>query len=164
MVLADAVNAAKNRPDAIETFTPAQLNAADANSATRLTGRMNSATGNRPFHELASDAQQVMGNRLPNSGTADRAAGMLALGTLGTALGGGGSAALGGDAGTGAGIGLGATLALLAGGSRGGQQLLTGALLNRPAILRALGRRTDIQSRLGGALGAGSAPVLVGLE
>jgi len=162
MVLADAVNAAKNQND--EMFTPAQLNTADANSATRLTGRMTSASGQRPFYELAQDAQQIMGNRLPNSGTADRALATIALGSLGGAgLGAAGGYAAG-DTGAGAGMGLGTILALLAGGSRPAQQLLTGALLNRPALLRTLGGRADIQSRLGGALGAGGAPLLVGTE
>lgn len=160
MVLADAVNAAKNQTD--EMFTPAQLNAADANSATRLTGRLNSASGNRPFAELAGDAQAVMGNRLPNSGTADRALATLALGGIGGA--GAGYAA--GDTGTGTGIGLGTMLALLAGGSRAGQQALTGAIINRPAILRQIGRATGAQSRLGGALGTAlgvqGAPLVVG--
>lgn len=156
-VLADAVNAAKNRPDGVDIFTPAQLNTADANSATRLTGRLNSASGNRPFYQLATDAQQVMGNRLPNSGTADRGLAALALGGLGGA----GVGAASGDTETGTATGLGAALALIAGGSRAGQELLTGAILARPALLRSLGGRTELQSRLGGAIGTGVSPLLV---
>lgn len=154
-ILADAVNQAKNQND--ELFTPAQLNTADANNATRLTGRVNSASGNRPFAELARDAQQVMGNRLPNSGTADRTLATLALG--GGVGAGAGLAA--GDTGTGTGLGLGTTLMLLAGGSRVGQKALTEALLARPALLSAFGRRTDLQGRLGSAIGAGVSPLLV---
>lgn len=157
MVLADAVNAGKNQSD--ELFTPAQLNAADANSATRLTGRLNSASGNRPFHDLAQDAQQVMGNRLPNSGTADRAWTGLLLG--GAAGGGAGYAADNPTGGAGAGVGL-AGLAML-GGTRAGQRILTELLLERPAWARSLGDTIQRNAYLGGGLGSGVlTPLVVG--
>ncbi len=151
-VLADAVNAAKNQTD--EIFTPAQLNAADANSATRLTGRVNSATGARPFHELATNAQEVMGNRLPNSGTADRAAMMAGLGGLAAVGGGAGYATTGdmqGAAAGGATIPTIAMLLALAGGTKGGQKLLTGALTQRPENLRRLGEWTSRNRHFAGS-------------
>lgn len=164
MVLADAINAAKNQGD--EMFTPAQLNAADANSATRLTGRINSASGNRPFHQLAQDAQQVMGNRLPNSGTADRAMTGAALGTLG--LGAGAGAGLdyfGPTEGSGTAGGLALAALLMGGGTRAGQQALTGAVLNRPAIARAVGEAIQRNAQIGGGFGAGIlTPLTVGSQ
>jgi hypothetical protein len=64
-VLADAVGRAKNQER--ELFTPAQLNAADATSATRLTGRVNSSMGGRPFSQLAQAAQAILPSRVPDS-------------------------------------------------------------------------------------------------
>lgn len=133
-VLADATHAAKNQED--QLFTPKQLQTADANSATRLTGRINASSGNRPFAQYASDGVEVLSNNTPNSFTADRAA-QMGLGVAGLGALGGGAAeystqgnldttttGLGGTA---------AALTLLAAlGSKRGQQYLGNILIDRP--------------------------------
>jgi len=152
-VLAQAVDAAKNQED--QLFTPAQLNRADAQSATRLTGRVNSATGNRPFAELAQAGQDVLPSKLPDSGTSTRAMTALALGSLG---GGGVGALTGGTNGaqTGTGVGLGATLALMLGGTRGAQRAAERLLVDRPDLAIAIGNGLQRNARIGGGVGAGT--------
>lgn len=155
MVLADAVDSAKNTEG--QLFSPAQLNMADARSANRLTGKLASASGDRPFHDLATAAQQVLPSKLSDSGTSTR---ML----TGLALGGGAGAGAGytmGDTGTGTATGLGLSLLLAAGGSRPAQRAMTTALLDRPDAAVRLGDILQEYARLGGAAGAGGATNMI---
>jgi hypothetical protein len=158
-VLAQALGPAANQAD--ELITPAQLNRADVQSTSRLEGRINSAAGNRPFYDLATAGQAVLPSRLPDSGTWTRA--LTGLGLTG-AFGGGGAALGGGEgAATGTGVGLGATLALMAGGTRGAQSAAVKALLDRPEMARILGDLIKENARIGGTVGAGTAtPLMVG--
>lgn len=145
-VLADAMKNAANQGD--ELITPAQLNRADVISTSRLNGKIDSASGNRPFYDLATAGQAVLPSKVPDSGTAGRlATGML----LGGAAGGG--YAVGGEGG--AATGLGATLALALGGTRGAQNVATRMLLDRPAVAITVGEELRRRAALGGMGGAG---------
>jgi hypothetical protein len=163
-VLADAVNAAKNQiGDSGEPlFTPAQLGTAASANARTYSGRVASASGNRPFNQLATDAQQVMSSKLPESGTFPRQ--LMGLALTGGISGAGGM--FGGQengvqgAAEGAAIPLG-LLTLL--GTRRGQQLLTAALLNRPEVSRVAGRALMRNPQVGGdILTAAGIPLLAG--
>jgi hypothetical protein len=159
-VLADALKNAGNQGE--ELITPAQLNRADITSASRFNGKIDSASGNRPFYDLATAGQAVLPSKLPDSGTATRAAVMGGLGMAGLA--GGGYAADGGEgAATGTGIGLGATIALALGGSRPAQQIATRMLLDRPDLAVRIGEQINRNARIGGWSGAGIlTPLVVG--
>ena len=67
----------------LDGFTPAQLRAA-VKAEDRSLGKGDTARGRALMQDLAMDARDVMGNNLPNSGTADRAilTGGLATGAL----------------------------------------------------------------------------------
>lgn len=159
-VLADALKNAGNQGE--ELITPAQLNRADIGSTSRLEGKINSASGNRPFYDLATAGQAVLPSRLPDSGTATRAAVVGGLGMAGLA---GGGYAAGGTEGaaTGTGLGLGATIALALGGSRPAQQIATRMLLDRPDLAVRIGEQINRNSRVGGWTGAGVlTPLVVG--
>jgi hypothetical protein len=147
-ILADAVNSAKNQvsDEGEVLFTPAQLGTAATNNANTFSGKIAAASGNRPFNQLATDAQQVMSSKVPDSGTQAR---LLALGLAsGGAAGlGGGGYALGGP--EGAGAGLGSLLLLAAGGSKPAQKAMTTLLLRRPEAARSIG---DIIARNAGSL------------
>lgn len=159
-VLASAVDKAKNQER--QLFTPKQLAAADAESTTRLTGKVNSAIGRGPFAQYADDGVEVFSNNTADSGTAGRGAQMLAGSSI---LGGG--ATLGGVAGaagnsqdrgagaaegaaTGAGSAALASALLLLGGTRTGQRLLTRGLADRPEMIRRAGRAVAEQRGLFG--------------
>lgn len=102
-VVRDATRSARN--DANGVFTPAQLNTADVTNTTNYGGRNASASTRRPFYELGNAARQVLPNRIPDSGTAGRAA----LGGAGLVGAGYGSDQAGlTDNGTGLALGLGA--------------------------------------------------------
>jgi hypothetical protein len=163
-VLSKAVDAAKNQigDNGEPLFTPAQLgNAASANART-YNGQVAAASGNRPFNQLATDAQQVMSSKLPESGTFPRQ-------LMGYALA-GGVGGIGGmfgnraDGGQGAAEGALAPLAILSLlGTRRGQQLLTGALLNRTAADQFTGRYLARTPQVGGSiLTAAGVPLLTG--
>jgi hypothetical protein len=155
-VLADATLKGKNQPD--NMFTPAQLNQADAANAITYEGRINAAAGDRQFREFAEPAQEVLPNKVPDSGTAGRL--LLSGAAVGGALGGGAGLA-GGDAQDGALSGAGGGLALatiLAGAySKAGQRLLTkpgrgSQMLSDPQLQRILskiGAATGVVSLLG---------------
>lgn len=151
-VLRDAVNAARNgtRSHQTDVFMPSQL----ADAASRSSRRFGNTQGttNQPFFDLTRAGQQVLPSSVPDSGTAGRLATLALPAALGGA--GAGAGALTGDVseGTQAGLGIGALLA--AGGSRGAQQQLTRLLLERPEILRALGRQINERAAIGGYLGA----------
>ncbi len=150
-ILADAVNAAKNQDDVL--FTPAQLGTAATANARNFASKVAAARGDRPFNDLALAGQQVMGQRLPDSGTAARA--MVGLGL--TSLGGG---AAGYDAADAQGAVTGAlapAAVLTALGTRRGQAALTAALLRRGAQFRRVGNATVDLAPYGGDLaGLGS--------
>lgn len=136
-------------------FTPSQLQDAAKKTAKRF-------PGDRALYDLADNAQSVLPSRVPDSGTAGRIATGVALGGVAGGLGGAGVGGMEG-AGAGTGLGLGATLALALFGSKAGQNALTGTLLNRPAIARAVGDAIQRRSQLGGGFGAGVlTPLTVG--
>jgi hypothetical protein len=150
-VLSDALNAAKNQvsDEGQQLFTPAQLGSAATSSAKKYGSNIGAASGDRPFNQLALDAQQVMSSKLPESGTAPRwLMTSLATGGLGGAGGALGYGAGGGEGAVeGAAVPLGA-LSLL--GTRRGQQLLTAALLKRVAPFRAAGNALVNNPQVGG--------------
>jgi hypothetical protein len=158
-ILSDAVNAAKNQiGDAGEPlFTPAQLGTAASANARTYNGKVAAAAGDRPFNQLALDAQQVMSSKLPESGTFPRA-------LLGTALLSGGGGMFGAQQNGYTGAGEGALLPLAALsllGTRRGQQLLTSSLLNRTAADQLTGQLFQRNAQLGGhGLAAFSIPLL----
>jgi hypothetical protein len=157
-VLADAVNQAKGTGG---VFTPHQLNMKDAQSALRLTGNIASASGNRPFADLAAAGQQVLPSKLGDSGTFKRMlVGGLATGTLGGtgAVFDGGEGAAGGT-----GLGLGTMLLLAAGGSKPAQRIMTKMLTDRADRFVRMGNYLVDKSGIGGWTGAGAlTPLLVG--
>ncbi|MES2903130.1 MAG: hypothetical protein V4696_03005, partial [Pseudomonadota bacterium] len=152
-VLADAMKNAANQGD--ELITPAQLNRADVTSTSRLEGKINSASGNRPFYDLATAGQAVLPSRVPDSGTASRMMTGMALGGVAGA-GGAGGYALGGTEGAQAGSGgsLAAALALTFGGTKGVQRMATKALLDRPDVAIRIGEQIQRNPRLAGLLGS----------
>lgn len=144
--VADAVNAGKNTEG---MFTPAQLGTADRGNAKKYGSALDAASGNSPFFEFQRDAQNVLPNRIPDSGTAGR----LAV-PAGLIAGGAGIGAAGGDAQTGAqtGMGLATFLSLIY--SRQGSRLLSGAATKRGAKAKAVGNALKKQKRIAGAGGA----------
>jgi len=150
MVLADAVDKAKNQDG---RFMPSQLNMADAGSANRLTGKVASAGGERPFAELANAGQEVLPSKMGDSGTFTRA--LVGLGATGGLGGAGYAAGDGSGAATGTGMGLGATLALALGGTKGAQSLAVRGLMDRPDFAVAIGEQLKRNARIGSAGGAG---------
>lgn len=163
-VLTDAVNAAKNQigDNGEPLFTPAQLGTAATNNTRAYGGKVAAASGNRPFNQLAMDAQQVMSSKLPESGTFPRQ-------LMGYALAGGMSGAGGmfggrADGTQGATEGALAPLALLSLlGTRKGQNLLVSGLLNRTAADQLTGRYLARTPQVGGSiLTAAGVPLLTG--
>lgn len=128
-------------------FTPSHLQRAGLATQKKYPGA-------RPFADLADNAQTVLPSRVPDSGTAGRLAQMAGPGALigsGTAVGYG---ATGGDpsgAGTGAGLTTLATLALLLGGTKRGQQALGGALFARPKVAKNIGAKVRKKAGLFGS-------------
>jgi len=128
------------------TFTPSQLQA--AGHATQ-----NKFPGPRPFEDLADYGQEVLPNRIPDSGTGRR----MMMGALGaTALGG----AQASDAYLETDIvnpysGALATLALL-GGTRGGQAFINKAITQRPELVQQLGNQIR---RRKGLFGSAAVPI-----
>lgn len=130
--LEDAVLRAKNgSTDGNALFTTGQLGLADRANTVKFGGKHAAAAGKGEFHDFQRDAQEVLPNKVPDSGTAGRlfvpAAAAVALGGAGGYL----------EGNTGKGLTLGALIALAY--SRGGQRALTGAVLKRPAVARAAG-------------------------
>lgn len=153
--LGSIVQDASSRADgAGYQFTPSQLQDAIKASQRRFPGQ-------NPLLDLADAGQQVLPNRIPNSGTADRI-GQMALGGAGlTAVGAGGGYAAGGNEGAATGAALPTAAVLLAalGGTRQGQRLITGALTaNRPDAVRLIG---DQLGRRAGLFGSAMAAPLV---
>lgn len=129
-VLADAINRARNggRTGEVDVFAPSQMLDAAAANKKKFPGGLDTT--------LAKNAQEVMPNKVPDSGTTGRL-GLLALPSI---LGGGGVAldqvGLTDDASQ-RGLAIGALLAL--GGTKGGQAALNKVLFDRPAPASAFG-------------------------
>ncbi|HEU5018595.1 MAG TPA: hypothetical protein VFT69_11570, partial [Pseudolabrys sp.] len=70
-ILADAVASGMNTDG---LFTPAQLGQAARANARRYTGRISAATTDRPFYDLQRAGQNILPSKVPDSGTAGRAA------------------------------------------------------------------------------------------
>lgn len=116
-VLEDAVLKAQNQSD--QVFTPAQLGRAAQSNTRKFGGKRAAARGDMPFNDLQRAGQEVLPNRVPDSGTSGR---LLVPLAGATAIGGGAAADQYGGTG-GAGITLGA---ILAGAyTRTGQRILT---------------------------------------
>jgi hypothetical protein len=160
--LEDAMNRAAGGSQTGEIFLPTPFQMQQAGLATQR-----KYPGERPFAQLADDAQTILPSKLPNSGTTDRAimTGILGTAGLGAGIGGGSGFAGGGDnAGANAASGaqdgaitgatLAAALALL--GTRGGQAALETALIRRPQALQTAGQAIR---RRKGLFGSAAVPI-----
>lgn len=138
-------NAAYNADGTGYVFTPSQLQDAAKATQKKFPGRM--AIG-----DLADTGQEVLPSRVPDSGTAGRAAQMLTGGGL-LGLGTGAGALL--DGGDGAKEGFvdsaALTALLLLGGTKAGQKALDLATISRPNLLRRGGRAIRKKAGLFGA-------------
>lgn len=151
-ILGDAVRAGVNEGSA---FTPAQLNRASLNNTTKYLGKRAAVTGNRPFQQLADDAQKIIPSKINDTGTGTRLAAMAVPGLL---AGGAGGAEF-----MGAGPAVTVPLAVLAAltsktGARVAQKALTG---DRPASVAKLGNALIKNKRKAGLFGASVAPLLI---
>ena len=155
-ILQDAVNRGRSgtRVGDPGLFAPSQLNDAAAANARRFGG--NQGTTNQPFFDLTRAGQHVLPSSIADSGTAGRLAVQGGLAALGGGIGAGAGYG-GGDTATGAGGGLALAGLLAAGGSRAGQRVLTGALLNRPAAAASIAEQVLGRQRYLGMFGAGLA-------
>jgi hypothetical protein len=150
-ILEAAKNAAKNGNNGeIQVFSPAQLNTAQTQTVAKF-------GGSRPFGDLADAGLQVLPSKVPDSGTARRlfTQGIIGGGALGA---GAGLGYANGDAVAGAATPLAATALLALAGTRGGQNLMVKALLDRPDWAAKLG--TGI-SKYAGQIGAAPIPLLI---
>lgn len=150
-VLADAVDKGKQTEG---VFTPAQLGMADRGNARRFDGKMSASSGESPFFDYQRAAQNVLPNKVPDSGTAGRLAVMAAPGALTGA--GAGVGFLAGDTKSGAETGLGLTGILALAYTKTGQKRLAAMLLSRNpqarAIAEAITKRVPIAGAAGTAL------------
>lgn len=146
--LADAVNRGKN---AEGVFTPGQLGMADRANAKKYDGALNAASGKSPFFEFQRDAQNVLPNRVPDSGTAGR---LIVPGAI--AAGGTGIGAAAGDTQAGAATGVGLATLLSFAYSRQGQRILAAAAAKRSEKARRAGKKIKGTARGAGAIGAQS--------
>lgn len=155
-IVEDAVLKAKNQGG---VFTPAQLGQADRSGMVKFGGKKGAAAGKSPFHDFQRAAQDVIPNKVPDSGTAGR----IATAVLPGAIAGGAAGVSSGDATTGGGTALGTTLTLgallTAAYSRAGQRALVGAVTKRTAGMRSAGKAIEraaprVGNLTGGAAGA----------
>jgi hypothetical protein len=155
--LEDAVLRAKNTSkDGNAVFTPAQLGMADRANTIRYGGKHGAAAGKGEFHDFQRNMQEVLPNKVPDSGTAGRVALLAAPAALSGA--GAGVGAVGGDAQGGAETGLTLGALLAAAYSRTGQRALTSAVLKRPSAAKAAGAAIQkIVPALGHAAGTTAA-------
>lgn len=144
--IADAVNRGKNSEG---VFTPGQLGMADRANAKKYDGELSAASGESPFHQFQRDAQNVLPNHVPDSGTAGR---LVVPGAI--VAGGGGIGAATGDAQGGAMTGVGIATLLSFAYSRQGQRLLAAAAARRGETARKAGKKIKDRARLTGATGA----------
>lgn len=126
-------------------FSPAQLGAASIANAKKFGGKAAAAEGKRPFFDLERAGQEVLPQKVPNSGTVDRA---LVAAMLPAAVGG-----------TGAGFGLidPSTAALIASLSlpftKVGQKATVAAISKRSPGAIAMGQGLKKKARVGGMFG-----------
>jgi hypothetical protein len=132
-------------------FTPAQLGMADRANAKKFDGKLSSASGQSPFFDLQRDAQKVLPNKVPDSGTAGRVAMLAAPGALTGA--GAGAGFLAGDTKGGAEVGLGLTGILALAYTKGGQARLAKMLLSRNPRARAIAEQITKRVPIAGAAG-----------
>jgi hypothetical protein len=154
--LESAVLAAKNNSkDGLAIFTPAQLGLADRANTIKYGGKHAAAAGKGEFHDFQRNMQEVLPNKVPDSGTVGR---LIIPATVLGGLGGGGAGVVSGNAAEGAagGAGTGLTLAslLALAYSKNAQRALTAAALKRGTAARAAGRAIQ---KAAPAVGHGSA-------
>lgn len=147
-VLADAVDRGKNTEG---VFAPSQLGMADRANAKKFDGKLSSASGESPFFGLQRDAQKVLPNKVPDSGTAGRMAVLAAPGALTGA--GAGAGFLAGDTKSGAEVGLGLTGILALAYTKTGQRKLASMLLSRNPQARAIAEQITKRVPIAGAAG-----------
>lgn len=148
-VLEDAVNRAKNESkDGNAIFTTGQLGLADRGNTVKFGGKSAAAAGKGEFHDFQRNMQEVLPNKVPDSGTAGRV--LLPLALVGA---GGGAGELSGETQTG--LTLGGLLALAY--TKGGQKLLAGKITGRSAKAQAIGKALSKYGRITGAAGAAKA-------
>lgn len=138
-----------------EAISPAQLSRAVTSNTNNFGGRAAAARGDN-LTDLMRYGQEVLPSTVPNSGTADRMAGILPF-ILPTAL--GGSAAYSGVQDSPGTAGLLATLAAMS--TKAGQKALQKALTSRPSSVRKAGGlfgSRKAQRAIGGAI---TAPLLI---
>lgn len=148
-VLEDSVLAAKNTEG---VFTPAQLGHADRRNAIKYGGRRAAARGEGVFHDYQRAAQDVLPGKVPDSGTAGRAA-LIPLAMVGA----GGASDATGATPTGTGLTIGAILAALY--TKGGQRVLTkpGRGMNPGTRRRAVLESSKTKRAISAAAGSGGA-------
>ena len=159
-ILEDAANRARYDTLGLggDVFRPGDLTAAVNTSGKRYPGEV-------PLADFAAAAQNVLPSKLPDSGTARRAAlGAVALGGVGAGLGAGSSAGGGGEASDivqggaeGAVIPIATLAALALGGSKSGQRALTRTLFQRPQFAKTLG---DLVAKYTPKLTPGLTPII----
>lgn len=154
-VLADAVDRGKASEG---VFTPGQLGMADRANAKRFDGKISAASGQSPFFDLQRSAQNVLPNKVPDSGTAGRLA--LVGGATGLTGLGAGAGFIGGDTKTGAESGLGLTALLAAVYTKAANRRLAQLLLSRSPAARAIAEKISQRVPIAGA--AGTALMLPG--
>jgi len=144
-IVEDAVLRGKNTGG---KFTPGQLGMADRANAKKYSGSHAAAAGKGEFHDFQRNAQDVLPNQVPDSGTAGRL--LLPLGLVGGA----GVGAAGGDAQGGATTGLTLAGLLALAYSKQGQRALVGAVAKRGPRSQAAGKFIKDRARLIGSVGA----------
>lgn len=140
--LEDAVLRAKNESkDGNAVFTSGQLGMVDRANTVKFGGKHAAAAGKGEFHEFQRNVQEVLANKVPDSGSAGR---ILVPMTIASAIGGAGAGAPSGNAVEGAAGGAGTNLTLAGllalAYTRTGQRVLTSRVLNRGVASRAAGR------------------------
>lgn len=139
-ILGDAVHRARNALGD-QPFLPSQLGDAAAQNTINFGGRNAVRRGAVPFAQLSEAGRQILPSRLPDSGTAGRAA--AGIGVIG-ALGGAGGAVYDGEdrlggAAQGSAMSLAGTLALLSPYTRAGARTLQAGLARRSRGMRRIG-------------------------
>lgn len=157
-ILGDAVRKAQaNVESGDPMFTPFQLNQASIANTTRYGGREAATSTERPFFDLTRNAQEVLPNRVPDSGSGSRALVPLATGAALTAAGGAADYTGVTDNSTRNTL---AIATILSGAHTNlGRRALQTLLVKRPDLLRRFGENVlsgPTQGRLGQA-GAGTA-------
>lgn len=148
-ILANTVNRAKNSEG---VFTSGQLGMSDRQNSTKFDGAMAAASGKGQFHDFQRDAQNVLPNKVPDSGTAGRLATAVVPGAIAGSGAGIGFAA--GDTQSGAQAGLGIASITAALYTRQGQRALAALAAKRGQKSVKAGKKIKGQARLAGAVGA----------